>query len=356
MYGGYYIIYRLFIIILFFPLTVYAGYQKSYVLANNQVIAADHDQTVFYYATDHKRSTLSVAKANAQLENNYSNYGALKINRINDRQISDALDQQNTLGFNGERQNVHLGLQYLRARFYSSKLRVFVNEDTYQLPNRYYYVGGNPIMHIDPTGHDSMSTNDAMAIANGIYSFLNIAVAHAVSRMQATSPFTKKYLSGVKVFSGLAFVFSIVSIPMPNYKAQIPIFTAMMTVIFVSQIGTAMSYILEKDMGSKKTYVRPPYDEDDKRLKRYYEVIRNRKRNNPGNSPSSLVQRGDAHYGGASVDIDTIALNDDRKSDDITEILGQHNNKIFEPRINEHAEESKSTGRGLLKEEVYLYF
>jgi len=41
-------------------------------------------------------------------------------------------------------------LDYLEARYYSIDLMRFLNRDTYNVPNRYVYCGGNPIECTDP--------------------------------------------------------------------------------------------------------------------------------------------------------------------------------------------------------------
>ena len=42
---------------------------------------------------------------------------------------------------------------YLNARYYDPVIGTFLTFDTYNLPNRYAYVNGNPVMATDPTGH-----------------------------------------------------------------------------------------------------------------------------------------------------------------------------------------------------------
>jgi RHS repeat-associated protein len=69
---------------------------------------------------------------------------------------------QEGLGYTGEWQNTytnHLGVLYLRARWYEPHIGRFFSPDTvvpdYQNPssiNRYLYVLGNPILYIDPSG------------------------------------------------------------------------------------------------------------------------------------------------------------------------------------------------------------
>ena len=115
------------------------------MLANAQMIASNIGDENFYYSADQKASVISVAKDQAVLQQHYTSYGAIiGLVPSNSPVLSNALNQSNIIGFNGERENIHLNLQYLRARFYNPQLRVFVNEDTYQLLNRFSYVSDNP--------------------------------------------------------------------------------------------------------------------------------------------------------------------------------------------------------------------
>jgi RHS repeat-associated protein len=43
-------------------------------------------------------------------------------------------------------------LLYLRARHYDPAIGIFVSEDPLETPNRYAYVGGNPVNRVDPSG------------------------------------------------------------------------------------------------------------------------------------------------------------------------------------------------------------
>ena len=42
---------------------------------------------------------------------------------------------------------------YLNSRYYNPVIGTFLTFDTYNLPNRYAYVNGNPVTSVDPTGH-----------------------------------------------------------------------------------------------------------------------------------------------------------------------------------------------------------
>ncbi len=54
-------------------------------------------------------------------------------------------------GFTGEYTDAN-DLLYLRARYYAPDLGLFNALDPLELLNRYFYVGGNPINRVDPTG------------------------------------------------------------------------------------------------------------------------------------------------------------------------------------------------------------
>ncbi|MBM3283096.1 RHS repeat-associated core domain-containing protein, partial [Candidatus Gottesmanbacteria bacterium] len=46
-------------------------------------------------------------------------------------------------------------LYYYNARYYDSRIGLFISADTAQGANRYAYANNNPVMFIDPSGHDS---------------------------------------------------------------------------------------------------------------------------------------------------------------------------------------------------------
>lgn len=74
------------------------------------------------------------------------------------------------------------GLYYMQARYYSSALRQFTSRDTKVLMNRYAYGNGNPVMNVDPTGHNAAGI--LVGIGTGILS----AVAIVASLGTATTP------------------------------------------------------------------------------------------------------------------------------------------------------------------------
>jgi len=70
------------------------------------------------------------------------------------------IDDLNRYTYNGEDYDYNTGLQYLRARYYSTGTGSFISQDTFLgsalsglSQNRYTYVGNSPIMYSDPSGH-----------------------------------------------------------------------------------------------------------------------------------------------------------------------------------------------------------
>jgi len=66
----------------------------------------------------------------------------------------------NLFQYSGEMWDETAGLQYLRARWYDPSIGRFMNEDTYEgsltnplSQNLYTYVGNNPLIYTDPSGH-----------------------------------------------------------------------------------------------------------------------------------------------------------------------------------------------------------
>ena len=143
---------------------------------NGQMLARQIDNNNLQnYVNDAKGSVLKLNSADKSQNQTYS-YDAYG-NIINDRPaltqktstitnpgITQSLDAQrnnltstiiNPFQYNGERTDSNTALQYLRARFYNSETKRFLNQDSYDFLNRFGYVDGNPVMEIDPTGHDA---------------------------------------------------------------------------------------------------------------------------------------------------------------------------------------------------------
>jgi len=92
--------------------------------------------------------------------------------------------------YNGEDYDYNTGLQYLRARYYSTGTGNFISQDTYLgnllnplSQNRYTYCGNNPVMYDDPSGHFFM---DLAFMGGGLY-FAYTSAVEAHDYYQETS-------------------------------------------------------------------------------------------------------------------------------------------------------------------------
>lgn len=78
-------------------------------------------------------------------------------------------------GFTGHKHNDPLGLIYMRARFYVPGIGRFASADTIvpdpanpQSLNRFSYVGNNPLLYIDPSGHTECMDADCNWIVHPV--------------------------------------------------------------------------------------------------------------------------------------------------------------------------------------------
>lgn len=91
--------------------------------------------------------------------------------------VSAVTNTYESYGYNGEYTHESLGIQYLRARYYSMATGTFTSKDTYAgriesilSQNRYTYAENNPVNYADPSGHTKspkMSLAESIRIANG---------------------------------------------------------------------------------------------------------------------------------------------------------------------------------------------
>jgi len=104
------------------------------------------------YIPDAKGSVLKLNSADKSQNQTYS-YDAYGKPIANATKANSVLNVLNPFQYNGERFDNNTNLQYLRARFYNPETKRFVNQDSYELLNRFNYVDGNPVMGADPSGH-----------------------------------------------------------------------------------------------------------------------------------------------------------------------------------------------------------
>ena len=120
----------------------------------------------------------SILKLNNSTSTNAQNYSYNAYGNIIENTTLKLLALQtveNPFQYNSERFDNNTALQYLRARFYNSETKRFLNQDSYNLMNRFNYADGNPVMKTDPNGH--LSQDDSNKIVLLICWPFNIAVA-----------------------------------------------------------------------------------------------------------------------------------------------------------------------------------
>ncbi len=84
----------------------------------------------------------------------YTNYGQLDQQTLNLDPFDSSYDG---FRYSGQYLDAASGLYYLHARWYSPRLKRFVERDAVNSMNLYAYCGGNPITRIDPTGQSFIS-------------------------------------------------------------------------------------------------------------------------------------------------------------------------------------------------------
>lgn len=82
----------------------------------------------------------------------------------------------NPFRYNKEYLDLESNLYYLRSRYYSPQLMSFISSDSIIIFNHYAYANGNPIMHVDPSGHLS-----AGAIAGIVVAAVVVVVASIIA-------------------------------------------------------------------------------------------------------------------------------------------------------------------------------
>ncbi len=128
--------------------------QASYVRGDRVLVKKD--KTVnkdYYYLYNGHGDVVQIVDTSGNVVNsyNYDVWGNI---------TSQVEGISNSFKYAGEIYDEETGLYYLRARYYDPSLGRFLNEDTYEgqidnplSQNLYTYVGNNPLIYSDPTGH-----------------------------------------------------------------------------------------------------------------------------------------------------------------------------------------------------------
>jgi RHS repeat-associated protein len=127
---------------------------KVYMGAGNATavkVINGQKSVVNFLHSDHLGSTALVTDINGNkiAENIYYPYG----NSTDSNQESGIRNQGIDKLYTGQRKDTSTDLYYYNARYYNPQTGRFVSADKAEGPNRYAYVGNNPVMKNDPSGN-----------------------------------------------------------------------------------------------------------------------------------------------------------------------------------------------------------
>ena len=153
-----------------------------------------HSSGIYYYTGTGSVSNLISSGGNYAYT--YSEYGARTVYRTDADGYTDVTAISYTYegyGYNGEYTHEALGIQYLRARYYSMGTGTFTSKDTYAgriesilSQNRYTYVENNPVNFADPSGHAKSGIASALSgIANNLKKGVGAAVNNVKSSVRS---------------------------------------------------------------------------------------------------------------------------------------------------------------------------
>jgi len=174
-----------------YPLTVRPVLAVAADLADTNLPPRSGPAPLYFIHTDHLGSTTLITDSQGNEVSRYAYYpyGSFRSPSVN--RISGTTDYL----FTGQKRDTETGLDYFNARYYSPELGMFISADKAQGPNRYLYVGGNPIMRTDPSGN--MMVEDGGGGGGGGGIGLGISGSDTSTPIQATSPFNSTLQGGM---------------------------------------------------------------------------------------------------------------------------------------------------------------
>lgn len=129
----------------------------SYLRGNGLIMQERSDGTKGYYLHNGHGDVVEIRDDAGNILNTYE-YD------LWGNPTTEAETISNLFRYSGEYWDEGSDLQYLRARWYDPSIGRFINEDTYEgdiknplTLNLYTYVGNNPLIYIDPSGHRAYS-------------------------------------------------------------------------------------------------------------------------------------------------------------------------------------------------------
>ncbi|NOU78471.1 RHS repeat protein [Paenibacillus sp. LMG 31459] len=132
--------------------------QANFVRGDRVLVKKDKKASKdYYYLYNGHGDVVQIVDTNGVIKNNYvyDEWGNI---------TSQTEEISNSFKYAGETYDPETGLYYLRARYYDPSMGRFLNEDTVEgqidnplTQNLYTYVGNNPLIFSDPSGHSMES-------------------------------------------------------------------------------------------------------------------------------------------------------------------------------------------------------
>jgi RHS repeat-associated protein len=180
--------------------------QANYVWGHDRVFVkldkSGGTEKQYYYLYNGHGDVIEIVDSNGTSVNSYQydEWGNIK------QQVEGT---KNPFKYAGEVYDEESGLYYLRARYYDPSMGRFISKDTYEgnitnplSLNQYTYVGNNPLIYVDPSGH--MQLNQIDSLLNGIAKSGYDAVKDLINTPEALWQLLYGMATGSIGFSDLA--------------------------------------------------------------------------------------------------------------------------------------------------------
>jgi RHS repeat-associated protein len=144
-----------------------------YAAGNSTAVRTINSQSsvVSFIHPDHLGSTALVTKSNGtkDFSTSYYPYGNQFSVDSNQPSVTDKL-------YTGQKKDNSINLYYYNARYYNPRTAKFISADKAQGPNRYAYVGNNPVMRNDPSGNACVSVGSLFSIGCSVNTLIVIGI------------------------------------------------------------------------------------------------------------------------------------------------------------------------------------
>lgn len=178
--------------------------QANFVRGDRVLVKKDKKASKdYYYLYNGHGDVVQIVNTSGGVVNNYTydEWGNI---------TSQVEGISNSFKYAGEVYDAETGLYYLRARYYDPSMGRFLNEDTYEgqidnplTQNLYTYVSNNPLIYVDPTGHDNMALGGSggnplynLSTTDATNSVIDARSANAATQAKILKSLMKEYKYG----------------------------------------------------------------------------------------------------------------------------------------------------------------